>query len=160
MQVCKIWASIIGGDSRLQFVIELGAVGIRDQSDCHFTAHERIERFKALQSSWKDIAGATEHDYDDTAMIAYDLQQGVLAQAAIDFDHQTTIISFHRMPSRFSEIKPRSWSHEILSKINAFVIDPSQDLLITGYSRRRTRSTMSDSSRYREEKSILLLSRH
>ncbi|KAG8877054.1 hypothetical protein FRB97_003768 [Tulasnella sp. 331] len=131
-QVCKTWAAIIGSNVQLQFLIELGGAGMCDKpAGGRFTTHERIERFKALQSAWKDIAGATEHDYDDTAMIAYDLQQGILAQATIDLDYQKTVFNFHRLPSRFSEITPRSWSNEIPFDISDFVIDPSQDLLVT-----------------------------
>lgn len=131
LQVCRTWSSIVSRDVQLQFVIEVGAAGMRERpaGDC-FTTRERIEKFKALQAAWQDISGATVHSYKDTATTAYDFKQGILAHAATYVDNGTTVFNFHRLPSRFSVIEPKSWSTKISSKIADFAIDPSQDLLV------------------------------
>ncbi|KAG9014627.1 hypothetical protein FRB94_011805 [Tulasnella sp. JGI-2019a] len=95
-----------------------------------FTAVERTKKLRALMTAWEDISGATETVYEVDRMAAYDLKQGILGHA-VHLDQQTTAISFHRLPSRISEVDTKSWTSKIPAKIADFAMDPSQDLLIT-----------------------------
>ncbi|EJF56105.1 hypothetical protein DICSQDRAFT_94010 [Dichomitus squalens LYAD-421 SS1] len=125
-QVCSLFKSVIDGDVRAHYKVELAAAGMQDGPPSALTPAERLSILRRRQDAWTKLAWTAKEEVPMRRGGVWELYGNVLAQA----EGERTL-HFKQLPSAIRGIKGKEWTiQDVGCKIRDFGMDSAQDLLI------------------------------
>ncbi|KAI0059039.1 hypothetical protein BV25DRAFT_1164035 [Artomyces pyxidatus] len=134
-EVSRLLRTIVDGTAALQYIIALGASGLRVGSlvGPDTGSPECMAILDKYNTAWRNLEWTEHKILTETRDMEtkWHLSGGVWAQ----LDESETAIHFYQLPSHLRGIKERQWVLQFDVKVETFNMDPSQDLLVLVHSK-------------------------
>ncbi|KDQ64121.1 hypothetical protein JAAARDRAFT_187494 [Jaapia argillacea MUCL 33604] len=138
-QVCRFLSDAIDEAVGLQYKIELAASGMEDgpPNDAE-SIDSRLDKLRDHVNAWDEMTLSKQLLPGPIQSRIYRLCGGVFGYVPIDRPSQ---VAFTQLPSKSRNIPQKQWTINLTGRtINAFTMDPSQDLLLIVAGRHRANS--------------------
>ena len=124
-KVCKLFHSIVSGNPRLTYKIELFASYMEDNEHSSMDAVGRLNLLREFNRVWNDMEWPSSGSIPMSDGQCWEFSGGILAQST----HENQL-TFVQLPCKLKGIPERRWSVPFDFRIRDFTLDNSQDLVV------------------------------